>query len=233
MLPPARPQISVIVPALNEEIALPATLAQLLAQPQVKECIVVDGGSSDATVSIVQRHKDPRVQLVHSAPGRGKQMNAGAAIASGDMLLFHHADTELPAAGLEELHLCCANPKVQWGGFRHQFSNPNWKLRFVSWLHNLRFRCSGVVYGDQSMFVRRTLFEQLGGFAEAPLEDLIFSDAALGVTQSHKLTSCVITESRKFVQMGELTALGQVIGIVLRYQYNRSFEHQRFFEPYR
>lgn len=229
------PQISVVIPTLNEADALPATLEQVLSEPQLHECIVVDGGSSDTTVAIAeaQAQTDSRVQLLRSPTGRGKQMNAGAKAATGDLLLFHHADTQLPPKALQELSNCCSDPEVRWGGFQHSFSQPNWKLQCVSWMHNYRFRRSGVVFGDQSMFARRDLFDQVGGFSEQPLEDLIFSDAALLITPSHALSSYVVTESRKFVQMGELRAFAHVVNIIARYELKRSFASERFFKPYR
>jgi len=225
--------ISVVIPALNEERALPANIAKLLTYPGVHECIVVDGGSVDATCECVEKFSDSRVRLLHSAPGRGRQMNIGAASASGDMLLFHHADTHLPPEGFSQLVAACTDTKVHWGGFRHQFSQPNWKLGLVSWLHNFRFRHTGVVYGDQSMFVRKAFFERVGGFKETGLEDLDFSDRALEHEPSTSLPGNVVTDSRKFRQMGELKALGHVIAIILRYQWNTRIANERFFEPYR
>lgn len=225
--------ISVVIPALNEEAALPENLQSVLSQPQVNECIVVDGGSTDATCDIVEDLNDSRLQLLCSRPGRGRQMNVGARHASGDVLLFHHADTHLPAAGYRELASTARNPEVNWGGFRHQFSQPNWKLNMVSWLHNFRFDQTGVVYGDQSMFVRREFFVQMGGFVEAGLEDLDFSDRALEHSPSQRLSTHVTTDSRKFRQLGELRALAHVVAIILRYQWDTRIANERFFKPYR
>jgi len=232
---PARraPSISVIVPALNEEQVMSDLLEHLLAQPDLNECIVVDGGSSDQTVEIVNQADDPRVQLVRSRPGRGAQMNAGARQATGDLLLFHHADTRLEEGSLAALATAARNPELVWGGFLHRFTNANWKLRFISALHNFRFRQTGVVYGDQSMFVRRRFFAKIGGFSEQPLEDMLFSDQALAQTEAHRMDQFVTTDSRKFVQMGEFKGLIEVLRIILRYQFNRSFASEAFFAPYR
>jgi len=225
--------ISVVIPAINEEAALPQNIAKLLTYDTLHECIVVDGGSVDATCDVVAQFDDPRVILVHSAAGRGRQMNAGAKRATGTMLLFHHADTHLPASSFNQLVSIAADTSAEWGGFQHKFSEPNWKLDLVSWLHNFRFRSTGVVYGDQSMFVRAAFFERMGGFAETGLEDLDFSDRALEHTNSTPLPGKVITDSRKFRQMGELRALHHVVAIILRYQWNRRIANERFFEPYR
>ncbi len=227
------PGISVVIPTLNEALALPANLTSVLTNRQVLECIVVDGGSRDGTCAYVDSLNDPRVTLLHSPPGRGLQMNKGASQAQGDMLLFHHADTQLTATNFAELGHACNQPEVLWGGFSHQFSEPNWKLNLVSWLHNFRFHRTGVVYGDQSMFIRRDFFQRVGGFAEEELEDLDFSDRAIEISQSTKLVTHVVTDSRKFVQIGELRALAHVVAIILRYQWERRTANERFFEPYR
>ena len=210
---------------------MPALLDHLLAHPYLSECIVVDGGSTDRTAEIVEQSDDPRVQLVRSRRGRGAQMNAGARQATGDLLVFHHADTRLEDGALAALTIAARNPSVIWGGFLHRFSNANWKLRFISALHNFRFRQTGVVYGDQSMFVRRSFFAKIGGFSEQPLEDMVFSDQALELAKPHRMDKFVTTDSRKFVQMGELKGLAEVLRIILRYQFNRSFASEAFSPP--
>ncbi|MEM9621409.1 MAG: glycosyltransferase family 2 protein [Pseudomonadota bacterium] len=226
--------VGVVVPVLNEEKVIAANLDQLLRDPAIAAVVVVDGGSTDATLMEVhkQRRKHPdRLLQIDSAPGRGRQMNAGAQHLQTDWLLFHHADSILPSnagsmlAGLPEA--------IVWGGFRHRFNPSNWKLAVVSALHNFRCRTSGVVYGDQSMFVRRSFFFELGGFAQAGLEDLDFSDRALALKKSHLLPACVDTASRKFTQIGEFKALAQVISIILRYERQRKLGNDSFFKNYR
>ncbi len=225
--------LSVVIPVLNEVEALPANLRALLMDPCVDEIVVVDGGSSDGSQALVDRF--PQVTLLHSAPGRGTQMNAGARHVcrqGGEgWLLFHHADSLLPAGagGL----IRSLEPGARWGGFRHRFNPSNWKLRLISALHNYRWRCSGVVYGDQSMFVRRDFFWQLGGFEEACLEDLTFSDRALRHSPSVLLPLAVETDARKFLQMGELRALWHVVSIIRRYEKSRTIGNKLFFEQYR
>ena len=149
--------ISIIIPALDEEKALPATLARLADQTCEREVIVVDGGSSDATCTIAEAI--PGVQLLRAPRGRAVQMNAGARAARGDWLLFLHADTWLPPGGLASI--ASLPIEVDAGCFQQRFSGDDWRLRLVSWLHNLRCRQTGVMYGDQAMFVRRTLFDRL------------------------------------------------------------------------
>lgn len=193
--------ISIIIPTFNEEKVLPETLHHLLRQPGDFEIIVVDGGSIDHTCEIVRR--EPRVRLLTAPKGRASQMNSGAQLASGDCLLFLHADTLLPKGALARLNTLETDATVQAGGFLHQFSGTNWRLRMLSYFNNVRCRWSKIIYGDQAMFVRRTLFEQLGGFPNEPiLEDVLFSRKLVRIVTPVLLTPPVITDSRKFVQMG-------------------------------
>ncbi len=212
---------------------MPRTLAQLTTVPEISQIIVVDGGSTDGTLSWLSARPHAPWEVRHSSPGRGCQMNCGAAAASGDVLLFHHADTRFASSNLQPLLRQLADPKVQWGGFRHRFTPPNWKLRLISALHNWRCRVSGAVYGDQSMFVRRAFFEALGGFPEQGLEDLQFSDRALAHAPSVLLSDSVLTDSRKFRAIGEFRALWQVVSIVWRYEHDRPVGNEGFFQPYR
>ena len=236
--------ISVIVPALNERDRLPANLQALARDPAFTEIIVVDGGSTDGTQALVQEQMQGpvpgqlqglqgqhRLRLISSERGRGRQMNAGAAGAAGEWLLFHHADSRLPAGAGAAIAALPAD--VSWGGFRHRFSHRNWKLAFISALHNFRCRRTGVIYGDQSMFVRRELFWSLGGFAEEGIEDLMFSDLALARAPSRLLDLAVTTDSRKFRQLGEFRALAHVLSIIVRYQRERRIGNERFFEDFR
>jgi glycosyltransferase involved in cell wall biosynthesis len=142
--------VSVIIPTLNEEKALPVALRHLLQQFGDYEVIVVDGGSLDRTCEIVRG--EPRVRLLTASRGRASQMNTGAQHASGEWLLFLHADTVLPDSVPARLNRFEGDVTVQAGGFLHQFSGTNWRLRMLSYLNNVRRRWSMVIYGDQAMF---------------------------------------------------------------------------------
>jgi glycosyltransferase involved in cell wall biosynthesis len=124
--------VSVIIPAYNEERALPATLRHLLLQPGDFEVFVVDGGSTDRTCEIAA--SDSRVRVLRASKGRASQMNAGAVQARGEWLLFLHADTLLPDGSLARLNSLENDPSVQAGGFLHRFSGNDWRLRLVSYL---------------------------------------------------------------------------------------------------
>ncbi len=233
--------ISVVVPAYNEAQALPSTLRQLLEQAGDYEVIVVDGGSSDGTCDVVRRLSlDYRLAgrdtlaFVTAPKGRASQMNAGAKVARGEWLLFLHADTVLPAYALRRLNAMEGEPSIQAGGFRHQFSGSDWRLRLISWLDNFRCVRSRIIYGDQALFVRRPLFERLGGFPDQPiLEDVAFCEKLLTVTTPTLLSPPVVTDARKFLKMGIWKSFGRVLLIILHVEYKLPYLPRGFFQDIR
>lgn len=245
--------VSVVIPAFNEEKALPATLRALLSQRGEYEVIVVDGGSRDRTVEIVESFgfidsaDDPRRSLLVSrcsqdasryfltAPkGRASQMNAGAKQAKGEWLLFLHADTVLPDGALARLNSMEPDQTVQAGGFLHQFSGDDWRLKLISFLDNFRCIRSRIIYGDQALFIRRTLFEQLGGFPDQPiLEDVAFCERLIKVTRPLLLSPPVITDARKFLKMGVWHSFLRVLLIILRVEFRLPVLPRAFFQDVR
>ena len=185
-------RLSVIIPARNEA----RTIGRILKELQgagVAEIIVVDGQSSDDTREIA-RYRGANV--IESPPGRGRQLNAGAAVATGDTFLFLHADTLLPKGALQRLNNMEPNPSCQAGGFLHQFSGNDWRLRLVSWLDNFRCRRSNIIYGDQAFFIRQALFEHLGGFPNQPiLEDVALCEKLVGHVTPLLLEPPVLTRT--------------------------------------
>jgi rSAM/selenodomain-associated transferase 2 len=224
--------ISIVIPAYNEERALPETLNRLYSQPGDCEVILVDGGSTDGTVRIARRY--PGIRIVEARKGRASQMNAGAARARGDWLLFLHADTLLPVNGLTRI--ADLPMKVAAGGFRHRFSGRGPVLSFVSLADNIRCSRSRIIFGDQAMFVRRALFSLLGGFPDvARLEDVRFSQLLVKHTRPVLLAEAVVTDSRKFVQHGVWRSLARVAIILLCVRFGRQIpaDSLRFFEDVR
>lgn len=218
--------ISVIIPVLNEEKALPATLQQLFSQPGDFEVLAVDGGSTDNTPALI--NADGRIRFHSSSTGRASQMNCGARHAQGEWLLFLHADTLLPDKALAAIQ--ALPDTVLAGGFRHRFSGSQRGLRLISWLHNFRCRCTRVFYGDQAMFMRQSLFNELGGFPEVPrLEDLLLGEKIAAVTTPVTMDSYVITDSRKFEQAGIWLSLLRVILIQLSHELKRPTPALKFF----
>ena len=164
--------VSVIIPTLNEESCLAETLL-LLRQQQPQEIIVVDGGSSDATCRIAATAAN---LLLHSPLGRAVQMNLGAGRARGDVLLFLHADCLLEPGALEEAERCLHRKGVVAGCFRMEVRSRGFLYRAINFCATARVRLTGLAYGDQGLFLRRSLFHKLGGFPRVRLmEDLFFS----------------------------------------------------------
>jgi rSAM/selenodomain-associated transferase 2 len=224
--------ISVIIPTLNEEKMLPVTLRHVLIQSGDYEVIVVDGGSVDRTCDIATT--EPTVRLLTAPKGRASQMNAGAAQATGEWLLFLHADTRLPAGALTRLNALESEHSIQAGGFLHQFSGNDWRLRLLSHLNNVRCRWSKIIYGDQAPFVRRTLFEQLGGFPDQPfLEDVLFARTLARVVTPILLEPAVVTDSRKFVQMGIWKSVARATVILLSVELHLPILSRTFFREIR
>ena len=205
--------VSVVIPFLDEEKVLPHTLAALYAQEGAFEVIAADARSSDGSRRILAAY--PSLRVVDAARGRAQQMNAGARQARGEMLLFLHADTLLPAGAIRRLQaLVGAQPRA-WGGFHHRVSDADWRLDFISLLHNFRCRRTRVFYGDQAMFVSRALFESVGGFPLQRMEDIALSERLQRQLPPTFLDDTVVTDSRKFVQMGVWRSLGRVVAIQL------------------
>lgn len=252
--------ISVIIPAYNEEKALPETLRALLAQPGDYEVIVVDGGSTDRTRSIAEsfgfglcefesrrsylvarRSLDASrdtlyaSRLLLTAPkGRASQMNAAANHARGELLLFLHADTILPEGAIQRLNRMEPDESIQAGGFLHRFSGSDWRLALISFLDNFRCIRSRIIYGDQALFVRRALFARLGGFPDQPiLEDVVFCEKLVRVTTPLLLDPPVLTDSRKFVQMGVWRSFARVLLIILHVQFRLPVLPRAFFRDVR
>lgn len=197
-------RLVIIVPTLNEEAGIDAALARLapLRERGVR-VIVADGGSSDRTVQHAWRYADA---VVVSARGRGRQMNAGARhplAAEADVLLFLHADTQLPpeADRLVLRHL--SNSNCAWGRFDVSIEGSTAGLRMVSALINLRSRWTSIATGDQAIFVRRSAFVALEGFAPIPLmEDIDFCRRARLLSSPLALREKVITSGRRWERHG-------------------------------
>ena len=154
------PVLSIIIPALNEEKLLPATLAALQYEKGV-EIIVVDGQSSDRTREIAAA---AGARVLVSKPGRARQMNSGAAAARGEILLFLHSDTRLPTGFSRQVCRVASDPDTAAGAFRLAIDAPGSGFRLVERLVNLRSGLLKLPYGDQALFLRRAVFEQEGGF---------------------------------------------------------------------
>jgi len=181
--------ISVIIPALNEAAALPATLDSVRRQ-RPHEILVVDGGSSDATCEVAV----PFARVLTGVRGRAAQMNCGAAQATGDVLLFLHADCTLEGGALAEAARLLRKPGVVAGCFRMSVPLPHFLYRSIDACATFRVRLFGVAYGDQGLFLRRDVFERLGGFPVLRLMEDVFLSLKL-----RRLGRIAVAKSRVFV----------------------------------
>ena len=157
--------ISVIIPTLNEEAGIAACLAQVCRAPEV-EVIVADGGSRDATVEAARR---AGAKVIRAPRGRAGQMNAGAAVARGKILLFLHADTLPPPGWEDEVRQALARPDAAAGAFTFRLDQRTAGLRFIELSVAWRCRLAAMPYGDQGLFMRRDDFKAVGGFPDLPI----------------------------------------------------------------
>lgn len=168
--------------------------------------ILVDGGSDDATIQVAARFS--AVRLLASPRGRARQMNAGARAARGDILLFLHADTWLPEGGLGAVSAALDDARVVGGRFDVRFDSPRPVLRMIAFFMNLRSRASGISTGDQAIFVRREVFETMGGYPDMPLmEDIELSRRLKRRGRLVALPSRVTTSARKWEREGALRTM--------------------------
>jgi rSAM/selenodomain-associated transferase 2 len=188
-------KISVIVPVLNEEKSVAATLGALL-ELKPFEIVVVDGGSTDGTAIIAHEFD---CKFISSERGRAKQMNRGAAAASGEVLLFLHADTRLPESAFGDIAAALNDATVLGGRFDVELDGAHWMLPVIGRLISYRSRVSKVGTGDQALFVRRNVFQRMGGFEDIPLmEDIAFCRTLKRLGGVACLRSRVVTSARRW-----------------------------------
>nr|WP_245748210.1 TIGR04283 family arsenosugar biosynthesis glycosyltransferase [Halopseudomonas yangmingensis] len=220
--------MSIVMPVRNEAAGIVQALLPLQELRGALELIVVDGQSQDATRLLAQPLAD---QLLESSPGRARQMNTGAAAAQGDWLLFLHADTRLPD-GFISLLQEAQDSGADWGRFDVQLEPSSALLRLVARMINLRSRLTGVCTGDQALFLRRRLFEQLGGYAEIPLmEDVELSKRLRRVSRPFCIATPLTTSSRRWQQHGTLRTI--LLMWQLRLLYWLGVAPERLAESYR
>ena len=197
-------RFSIIMPVLNEELVLAQQLAHLsqlarLCAPHECELLIVDGGSIDQTVAIAQRFG----KVIHAPRGRAMQMNAGAAAATGDVLIFLHADTLLPRDAFSAIEQALTPQNVVGGAFRLCFNCHEPAYRLVAYITNLRSRFRGIFTGDQAYFVRASSFKAIGGFPNiALMEDLEIIQRLRTIGRVVLLPQYVTTSARRHQKVG-------------------------------
>ncbi len=211
--PPLR--LSIVMPVLNEAAGIVATL-QALAPLRASghTVIVADGGSRDGTPALAA----PLADAVIAAPrGRARQMNAGAAVAMGDVLLFLHADTVLPAGAVDAVQAAITTG-ANWGRFDVCIAGRSAMFPLIAALMNARSRRTGIATGDQAIFVRREVFERLRGYADLPLmEDIELSRRLRAIARPACLRLKVNTSGRRWEQHGVWRTIFLMWRLRLRY----------------
>jgi rSAM/selenodomain-associated transferase 2 len=193
-------KLSVVVPMLDEEAAIAATLEALRAGAPMAEIIVVDGGSADRSVEVARPRCD---RLIEAARGRARQMNAGATMATGDAIAFVHADTMVPSTFAREIEMALVDGRIVGGRFDLGFDARGYALDTVAKMISFRSRLMRSATGDQAIFVRRDVFERLGGYAEIELcEDVDFARRLRRTGRIACLRSRVITAARRWRDQG-------------------------------
>jgi rSAM/selenodomain-associated transferase 2 len=204
--------LSIIVPALREAANLARLLPALRAAAPGAEIIVADAGSDEGTREVAMRVAG--VTVLTCERGRARQMNAGARAARGDTLLFLHADTVLPDGFEASITRALTEPGVVAGRFDVRLDNPRWPFRMIGSLMNLRSRWSGISTGDQALFVRRDVFEALGGFPDIPLmEDIELTRRGRQAALRERVT----TSARKWEREGVARTIGLMWTLRLLY----------------
>ena len=201
--------IAVIIPTLNESSTIARTLTRTVAL-EFDEIVVSDGGSTDSTLQMVQAccARVPAVRLVTAPKGRARQLNEGVKACHSDIVLFLHADTELPPHAKTVIESTLKNPQIVGGRFDVRFDRPSRWGTIIGWFMNRRSRLTGIATGDQAIFVRRQVFEQMGGFPDIPLmEDIEFSRRLKRQGPTATLTDCVTTSFRRWEKNGPLRTI--------------------------
>lgn len=205
-----RAKISIIIPTLNEAAQISASLRHIPCSGDI-EVIVADGGSRDGTPDLAEA---AGARVIRTAAGRAHQMNTGAGVARGEILLFLHADTRLPADFAHLVRKTLSRPGVIVGAFRLRIASSRWSLRIIEALANFRARFLQMPYGDQALFLRKHHFRTAAGFAKLPImEDFEFVRRLKRWGRIALAPAEVVTSSRRWERLGALrcTLMNQVI----------------------
>lgn len=195
------PRITVVVPSWRDADNLAVLLPKLASIPAISQTIVVDASGDERSA---QTARDSGAQLFKcSAPNRGAQMNVGATFASGDVVIFHHADTDIAAEHIDAVRHALRDPEIVGGAFHRKFDERHPRLRFLERAGRYLSEHGGTLYGDQSIFVRREVFLRMQGFAQIPLmEDVEFSKRLRAAGKLAILDPPVSTSARRHVRKG-------------------------------
>ena len=220
-----------MIPARNDAAALARTLTHLTRLPGIErvEIIVAAAGDVEGTTAAVAG----RARLLWP-PGstRARLMNAGAAVAGGDVILFLHADSFPPAEAFALIAAALADPRAVGGAFEHRFAEPVWSLRAITWINRVRYRLTRNYYGDQGVFVRADVFRALGGYRDLRLmEDLDFSQRLKRRGRSVLVDAPVVTSGRRFLARGPWRTFFFIVWLLARW--TLGLDTERYAERWR
>ncbi len=211
----SEPSVSVVIPTLDEAERLPALLTDLRGLEVSSEVIVVDGGSTDATVALA---RSAGARVVHAGQGRGRQMNAGARAARYPWLCFLHADVRLSLPARTDLVGALVDPFTDAAVWRLAIDAGHWWFRVVEWGARARDRLGGLPYGDQGLLVRTRLFDRLGGFPEIPvMEDVALVRAVGRHATLRRFSSSISVSDRRWQAEGRFRTLARNSALVAAY----------------
>lgn len=217
---PAPGTVSAVIPTWNEQEALPETIRRARAVPELKEIIVVDGGSTDGTRELAAELGCTVHQM---RPGRGGQLRAGAELASGDVILFLHADTWLPPSAGRALLGCLRDEVVVAGGFWKEFRSTPWLLLGSKWKCGVRLFVGRRIAGDQALFVRRETLVAAGGMPDIPLmEEFELCRRLRRMGRLALADDTIQTSARRFARLGVVRTYWRMWWVTFLYRLGRS-----------
>lgn len=207
--------LSIVIPTLDEARTLAGLLDDLATLRVRHEVIVVDGGSTDATIAVAERGN---ARLVRTRRGRGTQLRAGAAAATGATLCFVHADVRLPVAARDALESLATGGRAGAWAFRLRIDGRRWAYRLVEWGANARSSLLALPYGDQGLVIPRALYERVGGYADVPLmEDVLLARALRAVGGVQLLRAAVVVSARRWERDGVLRRSIRNLWLLVRF----------------
>jgi rSAM/selenodomain-associated transferase 2 len=202
--------VSIIIPTLNAEPFLPSTLAALVPAAisgLVRELVIVDGGSDDATLAIAD---GAGAAIICTERGRGRQLRAGGRVARSDWLLFLHADTVLEEGWMDEVEQFIeAGETARAAAFRFALDDRCWRARLLETIVAARCKTLGLAYGDQGLLIARRFYEQLGGFADIPLMEDVDLVRKIGRARLHFFHTRAITSAERYEKDGYLRRMAK------------------------
>jgi len=207
--------VTIVIPVLEDARAAGGLLDRLPPHPEVR-IVLADGGADPALDRLAAPRPD--VTLLRCPPGRGPQMNAGAAGSAEPWLLFLHADSRLPPGWLEALRACHASPALVGGWFRFRLDSEAWQARVLERLVALRVALTGLAYGDQGFFVRREVFAAMGGYRNVPLmEDVDFVRRLRRAGPVARLSLPLVTSARRWEREGWVRRSARNLTLLVAY----------------